>query len=154
MVAGSKGMRCLGEYPSGHKCKRARNGSGIAVCLNRVCQHCGEQRCKAHCKCKRNNTAGARGRKGARGIDKKGGAENRNDQGLVTDAVLAPNGRPAAASIELLQIEDWYKRCCSDVRTATEVELAICMYDSLQVHEELVKKLRSRGQFKLNFYKH
>ena len=63
MIVGSKGMRYLGEYPSGRKSKRARNGSGTAVCLNRVCQHCGEQRWKAHCKCKRNNTAGARGRK-------------------------------------------------------------------------------------------
>ena len=153
MVKHSKGMRRLGEHPSGKKCTRARNWSGATV-MSKLCEHCHEQRCKAHCKCKRNGIAGARGRKGAGGIDKKGGAENRNGQGLVTDAVLAPNGRPAAASTELLQAEDWYKRCCSDVRTATEVELAICMYDSLQVHEELVKKLKSRGQFKLNFHGH
>ena len=153
MVKLSEGMRCLGEHPSGKKCTRARNGSG-AIVMSKLCEHCHEQRCKAHCKCKRNDIAGARNRKGARGIDKEGSAENRNGQGLVTDAVLAPNGRPAAGSIELLQVEDWYKRCCSDFRTATEVELAICLFDRLHVHEELVKKLKSRGQFKLNFYGH
>ena len=61
---------------------------------------------------------------------------------------------PQQRALNFLQAEDWYKMCCSDVRTATEVELAICMYDNLQVYEELVKKLKSRGQFKLNFYKH
>jgi hypothetical protein len=147
MVLGSKGMRCLGEHASGRKCKRARNGSGTAVLLNKVCQNCGEQRCKAHCRCQRQGTQNAKGRKAARGTVQRSG-----EPSSVPGVVVPPVGRAAAPSTELLEIGAWYQRCCEDIHAAREVELASYVYDNLDVHKELVKKLRSREPFKLNVY--
>ena len=88
MVKQSKGMRCLGERPSGRKCRRARNSSSTAVLLNKVCQHCGEQRCKAHCKCAGQGTENAKGRKAARGIVQRS-TERSGGQSSVPEVVAA-----------------------------------------------------------------
>ena len=62
----SHGTPCLGVYRSAQKCTLARDKSGNAVVLNRLCDKCNEQRWRAHCKCKR--TGVARGQRAARGV--------------------------------------------------------------------------------------
>ena len=144
----SKGMKCLGVLGSGEKCKRARNGSGDPVVLNRVCDNCKEQRCRQHCRCGRSKSTTAQGRSAARG----------RCQALAAPAAAAmaslrgPVGRAPEPSCLWLEVEAYYARCCTDIAGASEVELASYMYDCPSLQRALLKKLRGRSAFALNVY--
>ena len=50
---GSHGPFCLGELPSKRACHRSKYGTAVAI--GSACKKCKEQRCKAHCRCAREN---------------------------------------------------------------------------------------------------
>ena len=112
----------------------------------KLCDYCHEQRCKAHCKCKRTGTGGASGRKAARG------KQDSTDVQSPPPVVAAPVGRSAAPGNELLYTRSWYGRACGKIRSSTEVEMASYQYDNPDIHKELVKKLKGSAPFKLNVY--
>jgi hypothetical protein len=72
-------------YRSAQKCTLARDKSGNAVVLDRLCDKCNEQRCRAHCKCKR--TGVARGQRAARGVTSISQATFRHTGPLVLQVV-------------------------------------------------------------------
>jgi len=141
------GLLCLGVKSTGQKCKNARNKSGAPVVMNKVCPHCGEQRCKKHCKCKRDLTVMAKGRHAARGP-----REEKPPARAPPVAVPAPVGRASAPTTELLTSDDWYRRCCEDISRAAEVELASYVYDNPSVQTALLKRFKSNKAFHLNVY--
>ena len=151
----SKGLRCLGVLGTGEKCKRARDGSGLPVLLNKKCAHCKEQRCRKHCKCARNDSDVAKGRSGPRGADQR-----RNARVVVAAAAPAapvahlpsPRGPPLGLSCSLLDLTTYYARCCDEIATASEVELASYMFDHSALHKLLLKRLRGRTAFSLRIY--
>ena len=116
--------------------------------MNKVCPHCAEQRCKGHCKCKRDKTAMAKGRHAGRG-DVREKAER-----AVAAAVPAPVGRASPPSNEMLETAEWYRQCCNDIHKAAEVELASYVYDNPSVQDALVKRLKGKATrpFELNVY--
>ena len=148
------GKECLGQLRPKLKCMRARDGSGDAVALNGNCRHCGEQRCKAHCKCARDGSVNAKGRKAARGVS----AEKPAHRGAYVakpsppSAPTVPVGRASAPSCVLMDASDWYEKCCDAISKASEVELASYMYDNGNVQAALVKRLRGRSAFQVNIY--
>lgn len=141
------GLLCSGVKRTGEKCKGARNKSGAPVVMKKLCQHCGEQRCKEHCKCKRDRTAMAEGRHAARGQPEK-----RAQGGSTPSAVPAPVGRASAPTTEMLTVVDWYRRICEDISRAAEVELASYAYDNPSVQTALLKRFKSNKLFLLNVY--
>ena len=139
-------MQCLGVWRSRQKCERARNGSGEAVALKRACSGCGEQRCKAHCRCGRSSSTGASGRKAPR-------------------AAALPASRPVpvlpvqqgpAATTEMLDIEEWHRRCHRDLLAAAKVDVASFIFDHAGVHQTLLQRLQGavsgRKPLDLNVY--
>lgn len=150
----SKGLCCLGVLGTGEKCKRARDGSGLPVVLNRKCAHCNLQQCRKHCKCGRPGKL-LKGRSGPRGADQR-----RNVRVVVAAAAPAapvaqlpsPRGPPLYLSCSLLDVVTYYSRCCDDIATASEVELASYMYDNSSLHKLLLKRLRGRTEFSLRVY--
>ena len=150
----SKGKTCLGVFRSPLKCTLARNKSGAPIVLCRNCVECGEQRCKAHCKCARTGSDKAKGRSGSRGYTETA-AQSRarvNVQATSPALVAAPVGRAAPLTCSLLDTNDWYNQCCSDLGVASEVELASYVYDHPAVHQKLLQRLRGRRDFTLNVY--
>lgn len=151
----SKGLRCLGVLRTGEKCKRARNGSGLPVVLNKVCEHCGEQRCREHCKCGRAKSDTAQGRAAARGRSQTPAASSkRGGSGLAAGSANLPGpvGRAPEPSCLWLDVETYYSRCCADIEGASEVELASYVYDSSSLQKVLLKRLKGRSAFTLNMY--
>ena len=157
---GSKGMQCVGVLATGAKCVRARDGSNRPVSLNKWCPDCDEQRCKEHCKCGRTKTA--KGRSAPRG---KGQVKLKVSVAATAPAAASlPGPAPAAASLPgpvgrapvasclLLDVDAFYSRCCADVGTASEVELASYQYDHPSLQKVLLKRLRGRLAFTLKLY--
>ena len=147
----SNGKECLGVYRSKVKCSRARDKSGVPIVLNRNCKTCGEQRCKGHCKCKRDKAASSLGRSGPRGVGVSA-APSVSPGPPAAGPVVAPVGRASAPSCELLETGAWYRDFCNTVKDAAEVELASYMYDNPAVQATLLKRLRGRTAFGLNVY--
>ena len=147
----SKGIKCLGVFATGERCKRSRDKAGLRVVLKRVCDSCTEQRCKAHCECARTNAVGARGRSAARGPGTaRQSSRVSQSPGLV--AAPAPNGRPSAESFQYLDVDDFYSQCCSDLATASEVEMATFCYDEPELQKVLLRRLKDRTDFKLTVF--
>ena len=71
----SNGLTCKGACWSKEKCTRARDKSGNKVLRNRVGDRCGEQCCRARCRCKREGTGTERSMvyrtRGARHLSEK-----------------------------------------------------------------------------------
>jgi hypothetical protein len=141
-------LLCLGVQGTRKKCKNAKNGSGAPVALNRCCRVCDEQRCKAHCKCKRRDSAMAEGRHAPRGHTKE------RAQVEAAAPARAPGCQQSAPSLELLEVGDWYRRCCEDIDRAAKVEVASYVYDNPSVQAALVKRLmqKKRRPFELTVY--
>ena len=144
----SKGKECLGVRNPKAKCTRSRSKAGFPILMNKNCQGCGEQRCKAHCQCARQKTSKAQGRSAPRGRLGTTPAE----PAASPPRALAPVGRASAASCELLETDMWYHQCCMDIDASSEVEVASYMYDNRRVHQMLLKRLRGRSSFSLNVY--
>ena len=140
----SKGMRCLGVLRSAQKCKQARDGSG-AVWLNKPCLRCGEQRCKAHCRCgRRGETTGCRTGSSSSSSSAASAAP------LAPAPIDNPVGRPSfSTSYILLAGPKWWKAVIADVQAAEEVVLGTYMHDDAKLHEVLMKKLQGRSAFSL-----
>jgi hypothetical protein len=151
----SKGLRCLGVLRTGERCRRARDGSGVPVVLNKKCEYCKEQRCRKHCKCERNKSDRSKGRSGPRGA-----SETSNVRVVVASVAPAapvaqlpsPRGPPLNLSCVMLDVDTYYSRCRDDIATASEVELASYMYDNLSLHKLLLKRLRGQTQFSVRVY--
>ena len=157
-VRASKGKECLGVFGTGEKCERARDGSELPIVLNQKCPHCKEQRCRAHCKCGRNKAKTAKGRAGPRGAEQKrklGVRVTAPASGAAAAAPLrGPVGRAPDPSCQLLDVEEYYARCCKDIASASEVELASYQYDNPSLQKILLKRLKgkkTRG-FSLRLY--
>ena len=150
----SHGKRCLGAVGGTKtrklflKCTLARNGSGSAILLCRNCPHCGEQRCRFHCKCARNKTSKAKGRCAPRGRR----PEAKSSVAVRPSAAAASSARAPAPSCSLLDVGTWYRAMLSDIRTASTVELATYMYDNPSLQALLLKRLNDPKPFKLNVY--
>ncbi len=147
----SNGLECLGVYRGREKCQRARDKSGLPVLVNQKCKTCGEQRCKAHCKCHRNKTVNCKGKSGPRGVSAVA-TPSVSPPPPAARPVLAPVGRAPAPFCALVETGAWYRDFCNLVENATEVELASYMYDNTAVQGALLKRLRSRTAFCLNVY--
>jgi len=147
----SNGRQCLGVFGSKETCERARDKSGLPVLMNKVCK-CDEWRCKAHCKCDREKKL--KGRSKARGVGAKTARSSSVSvsSAAVVAPVLAPVGRAAAAFCECLEVERWYRECCTSIGKSAEVELASYCYDNPLVQKVLLQKLRGDDPFKLNVY--
>jgi hypothetical protein len=143
----SKGKTCLGVFRSATKCKRARDQSGLPVLLSRNCPHCGEQRCRKHCRCGRNQTDKAKGRCAPR-------KSKRPVLPVATAAARAPVvlARRSEDSCVLVELESWYRQLCADIRSASQVELASYMYDDATVQKVLLKRLQEQKPLQLNVY--
>ena len=153
---GLKGKLCLGVYGGG-VCSRSRDGRGFPILLKEACRTCGEQRCKAHCRCGRRGIVKARcGPRGVVQVDvPKPKAKAKAKAEVQANAEVqsqAPVGRAPGPSCEDLEVGDWYEQMVESIRTAGEVELASYIYDHPRVHDMLVKRLRGRADFKLNVY--
>ena len=152
----SKGLQSLGVLKTGEKCKRARDGSGNGVVLNKLCSFCKEQRCRAHCRCGRNNTDQAKGRSAPRGKDKQRKVKvSASGSGAALAAVPnlpGPVGRAPGPSCALLEVNAFYRQCCNAVAEASEVELASYQYDNPSLQKVLVKRLKGRLPFSLKVY--
>ena len=144
----SKGKECLGVFRSTERCNRARDKSGLPIVLNSNCKHCGEQRCRAHCKCGRDKTDKAKGRCAARGLDGKAAIH----VPAAAPTIPAPVGRASPPSCKLVEVTDWYEQLCADVKRASEVELASYVYDNPAVQRLLLKRLQGKTDFKVNVY--
>jgi len=151
---GSKGKKCLGVFRTAEKCNRARDGSGRPVFLNKNCMLCGEQRCKAHCKCFRDKSC--KGRSMPRGIASRKARVSARTQpppaALAVSASLVHVGRPSSLKCEKLDQDSWWKACLVDITDAAEVELASYMYDNFKLHGLLLKRLRGRSPFALSIF--
>ena len=138
----SHGKLCLGVYRSARKCTLARNKKGEAAVMNRLCDVCGEQRCRAHCKCAR--TDAAKGRRAARGASSK-------SETTSPPAVVGTVGRAPAPSSALLEdVAHMMRLVDKELETAVEVEMATYQYDNLKLHTRLVARLKDRSAFSLN----
>ena len=143
----SNGNDCLGVFREPTKtCKRGRTGKPV-ILAPRYCKVCGEQRCKAHCRCGRRSTHTAHS--GPRGGSAAAGP-SRPSAPLV--AVVAPVGRASTQTWELLTTETWYRTFCKDVAGAGQVELGSYVYDNPTVQSALLKRLGDRTAFELNLY--
>ena len=158
-TAASKGKPCLGELSTGAACKRSRDGTGKAVVMNKVCVHCKEQRCRAHCRCARSGSPNAKGRAAARGKDQAKkpkvtvAAATRTTSAVAAPLSLpGPVGREPGPSCLLLDVGTFYERCCSDLATASEVEMATYQYDCPSLQKVLLKRLKGRSPFSLKVY--
>jgi hypothetical protein len=150
---GSKGMQCLGVLATGAKCDRARDGSGRPVFLNKLCPDCKEQRCRKHCKTGREKTA--KGRSVPRGKGQESKVKIKVSVAATAPAAASlpgPVGRAPAASCLLLDVDAFYSRCCADVATASEVEVASYQYDNPSLQKVLMKRLKGRPAFTLRVY--
>lgn len=150
----SKGKQCLGVFGTGEKCKRARDQSGLPVVLQKK-HKCNEWRCAKHCKCGRNNTLTGRSAARGEGLVKskvKVVAVSDRKVPVSSSVVRGPNGTPSPPSCENLEIDEWYRRCLTDIKKASEVELASYIYDNPGVHKLLLQRLRGGAAFKLNLY--
>ena len=148
-MAGSKGKKCLGPLKGNLKCTRARNGSGNAIFLNKNCLVCGEQRCRFHCKCGRLKESGeSQGRSAPRGRAPRPAAKPKP----APVPVQAPVGRASAESCKLLTNSDWHQSLRADVASATQVELSSYMYNNLELHKALLKRLKDKTRFSLAVY--
>lgn len=116
--------------------------------LSRNCNKCGEQRCKAHCRCGRRQTHLAH--TAPRGVGASAAPSRPEPPAGV--AVVAPVGRVSAPTWELLTTETWYRSFCKDLGGAGQVELASYVYDNEAVQGVLLKRLRGRAPFQLNLY--
>ena len=63
-----------------------------------------------------------------------------------------PQGRMPAPSCSLLQVDAFWKQCCQEIATSSEVELASYLYDNSSLHKALLKRLNSRQTFSLRVY--
>ena len=145
------GSQCLGVYRSNLKCTRARDGCGGAIWMNRPCGKCGEQRCKAHCKCGRQKIG--TGRSKPRGEDQ---TQPKRRARVVTapaePVVVAPHGRVGPGKCELYGVDAWYRDIIGLLQTATDVEVASYQFDHPRVFDTLLKRLRGRSKLDLKMY--
>lgn len=164
----SKGKECLGVFGTGQKCKRARDKSGLPILLAQNCKHCKEQRCKAHCKCARTKSVHAKGRSAPRGVGVTGLVMKKvlvtkkhvlkrapkvaRPVSKVAPVPLKPVGRASAPTCQMLETEEFYKLCCSDIAGASEVELASFLYDNPRLQKVLLQRLGGRAAFSLNVF--
>ena len=146
----SNGNDCLGVFREPTKtCKRGRTGKPV-ILAPRYCKVCGEQRCKAHCRCGRRGAHTAHS--GPREVRAPAGPSRPSAPPAATVAVVAPVGRASAQTWELLTTETWYRTFCKDVAGAGQVELGSYVYDNPTVQSALLKRLRDRTAFELNLY--
>ena len=109
----SNGNDCLGVFRELTKtCKRGRTGKPV-ILAPRYCKVCGEQRCKAHCRCGRRGTHTAHS--APRGGSAPAGPSRPSAPPAATVAVVAPVGRASAQTWELLTTVTWYRTFCKDV---------------------------------------
>lgn len=144
----SKGKVCLGVFRSTLKCARARDKSGLPIVLNKDCAHCGEQRCRAHCKCGRDESKKARGRSAPRGHFGKSACP----APALPASIPPPVGRASVPSCTLLATGAWYTELGNALASASEVQLASYMYDNATVQSLLFKRLQGRSDFQLDVY--
>lgn len=141
----SNGNLCKGVYRSTAPCTRSRARPGTPIVMSKACNNCGEWRCRAHCKCARDKMVS--GWSAARGASASSSVPSR-----APAATVGPVGRVAAPQCELLDICTWYDQLCSDIASASEVEIATYMYDNPQLHACLLERLRGRSAFSLRLY--
>ena len=146
----SNGSDCLGVFREPKKtCKRGR-GQKAVVLAPRHCKDCGEQRCKAHCRCGRRKDHKAHS--GPRGGGASAEPSRPSAPPAAAVAVVAPVGRASTQTWELLETETWYRTFCKDVAGAGQVELGSYVYDNPAVQDALLKRLRGRSAFELSLY--
>ena len=67
----------------------------------------------------------------------------------VVAPLLAPVGRPSATSVDVLDVEVWYKRMVADVLVASIVIIATYMFDHPRLQQALLKRLKGGHAFTL-----
>ena len=127
------GKLCLGaKYgPLKGTCTRSKDGVGNRIVMNRVCDTCGEQRCKTHCRCGR-----------ARGAAAPPASATAPAPASVAFS-SSPVGRPAQLGVKLMKNADWWKEMVADVAKSWEVELSTYMYDDLELQNTLLERLQA-----------
>jgi phosphatidylserine/phosphatidylglycerophosphate/cardiolipin synthase-like enzyme len=146
----SRGKQCLGVLGSKTKCNRALDQSGLAIVLNRNCAHCGEQRCRKHCRCGRKKNTKAQGRSAPRA--RRGAVAL--PVATVASRAPAPAARVSESSCVDLDVDVWYRQLCADIKDhiSSQFELATYMYDDEAVQRVLLKRLQGKPTFKLTVY--
>lgn len=147
----SRGKLCLGVFGSKNKCDRSLDRSGLPIVLCKNCVHCGEQRCRQHCRCGRKKTAKAKGRAAPR---------RRREPAAPSVAPVASRApvlpvlraRVSGSSVEDVDVDAWYRQLCADIKGCSSVELATYVYDDAAVQAVLLKRLQGQTNFKLNMY--
>ena len=158
---------CDGFHPSvgGGPCTLAAGGNRI--CIKGKCKRdarCKEKRCASHCKCAR---MGWRvGRERARPhipavfvpmpkAKAKAKAKAKVGPGPAAAPVVAPPasvlpvGRPSSTIVDVLEVEEWYKRMIADVLVASVVIIGTYMFDHPRLQAALLKRLLGGTAFAL-----
>ena len=154
MVKGSHGPFCLGDLIKKRTCDRSKKGTAVAI--GSACKTCKEQRCKAHCRCARENKL--KGHSLPRGVRRKLNTPSTQSTASTTShatslAVANPVGRASTPSTVLFaNTVSLIQSMGPELEKATEVELATFQYDNARLHKRLLDRLRGRTAFALNVY--
>ncbi len=156
-VMPSKGYECEGVLGNGHKCQLSRNGLGEPIRLNSCCKKCKEWRCKAHCRCARNDELSGRNRARSKDPARPTGPavvpratlERLAVEPSAVSSVRAPMGRPASLQVKVLPRASWWPKLLQDVAAASRVVVAAYLYDNTNLHNLFMEKLQSRQAFDL-----
>ena len=149
---------CQGSLNPRAPCQLSRVQPNAPKQIRGACVFCGERRCRAHCKCARQNTLaghhGSRNNPAAKALAKakakavaapKAQPAPPPAPAVAQDALpLRPVGRPPATSVEVLTTVAWMDRLLADVATAGEVLVASYTYDHPGLTASLVRRLASR----------
>ena len=156
-----KQATCEGSLAPRAPCHLSRTQANGPKQIRGPCRLCDERRCRAHCKCARENTLtghqGSRDRPAAKAIAKAKAkakaiaaapvarpappaAPAANSEGFS----LRPVGRPPATSVEVLTTIAWMSRLLTDVETARGILVASYTYDHPNLTAPLVRRLDSR----------
>ena len=155
MVAGaiSKGKQC--RTLGGRLCTLHTKRPGEPIVLSQRCPYCAEWRCRTHCKCGREGTATGRSAPRARrpvqqprAVAKA--APKAHPQPQPQPQPLAPVvGRPAAMGVDVISDGSWLSKAIDEIRDSADVMLMSYVYDSPDLQNAFLRRLRGTSPFKL-----
>ena len=134
--------KCKGVIHTNQKCRLSRDGSGNPMQVKK-CGVCKEIRCRTHCRCGRNHTAVGRRAPRPRATP----VQALPQLAVCQSASCAPVGRPATTEVKVLVNQEWMQSALEEIRQASGVDLAMCVFDSQQILQALLSRLKDRTQF-------
>ena len=119
------------------------------------CTHCGQQRCRTHCRCARDGTASglAMGRPSAAALAKATAKAQPKQAAAPRPApaplAVAPVGRASPLQVEVMDPEAWWTSLLQTVRGSTSIIVATYTYDHPDLTRTLLGRLADASNFDL-----